>query len=342
MFTSSCLGKSAPVTRNAEQNKSQVADSNHDFPIIKSGRDRCSVAVSEAKVAIYCETQERDILSDGVPPIASNELATIRATAYEVSSENRLPSEKGASKVDNRNVTPAHILLVDDDPGITEHLSRILEKEGFVVTVATDGEQALELIRPAKFDLVLLDIHLPKLDGRLVLRHMRDDGNQTPVILLTERYTSDADEVMGLEIGADDYIRKPFTGEVLVARIRNLLRRTRAGKLPLARFPKLNAGPDRPLVLHCRAKDAFLQGRALDLKLKEFELLECLMLHPDEVTSRERILDSLPNWIDDPRIIDRYMAPLRKALGDDPKSPTYIETVRSEGYRFIGPVEGEE
>lgn len=245
--------------------------------------------------------------------------------------------------MDNTNATPEHILLVDDDPDITEHLSRFLEEEGFKVTVATDGEMALELTRTAKFDLVLLDIVLPKLDGRRVLRRMRKDGNQTPVILLSVRYTSDADEVEGLDMGADDYIRKPFTFEVLGGRIRAVLRRTRAGKLPLARFPKLNAGPDRPLVLDRRARRAFLKGQALDLKRKPFELLECLMLHPDEVMSREEILDNLPlNWINDPRIIDRYMAPLRKALGDDPKSPTYIETVHAEGYRFIGPVEGEE
>jgi DNA-binding response OmpR family regulator len=242
--------------------------------------------------------------------------------------------------VDNKNATPAHILLVDDDPGITEHLPRILEKAGFRVTVATDGEQALELIRTTKFDLVLLDICLPKLDGRLVLRRMRDDGDQTPVIFITLPYASDADEIIGLEIGADDYIRKPFTGEVLVARIRNLLRRTRAGKLPLARFPKLNAGPDRPLVLDRRAKRAFLHGREVKLTPKEFALLECLMLHPDEVLSRNRMLDDL-GW-DDPRLIDRHMSTLRKALGDDPRSPTYIETVHSEGYHFIGPVEGEE
>ena len=245
--------------------------------------------------------------------------------------------------MDNMNATPAHILLVDDDPGITEQLSRFLEKNGFRVTVATDGEQALELLRTTKFDLVLLDIKLPKLDGRLVLQRMRDDGDQTPVILLTGCYTSDADEVVGFKFGADDYIRKSASGDVLVARICSLLRRTRTGKLPLARYPKLNAGPDRPLVLDRRAKDAFLKGRALHLKRKPFELLECLMLHPDEVMSRKEILDNLPpKWINDPRIIDRYMTPLRKALGDDPKSPTYIETVHSEGYRFIEPVEGEE
>ena len=236
-------------------------------------------------------------------------------------------------------------MLVEDEPGIREHLTHILEKAGFRVTAPTDGEMAMELIRTGEFDLILLDIDLRNwgMDGRLVARRMRNEGDQTPIILLTGQYLSEADEVVGFEFGADDYIRKPVSGDVLVARIRNLLRRTKAGKRPLARSPKLNAGPDRPLMLDRRAKDASLHGRALHLKRKPFELLECLMLHPDEVMSREEMLDNLPaSWINDPRIIDRYLAPLRKALGDDPKSPTYIETVHTEGYRFIGPVEGEE
>ncbi len=247
--------------------------------------------------------------------------------------------------MEHTNTPHGHILLVEDEPGIREHLTNILEKAGFRVTAPSDGEMAMTLIRTGKFDLILLDINLRNwgMDGRLVLRRIRDEGNQTPVILLTGQYLSEADEVAGFELGADDYIRKTVSSEVLVARIRNLLRRTGTGKRPLARFPKLNAGPDRPLVLNRKAKDAFLQGQALHLKRKLFELLECLMLHPDEVMSREEILDNLPaSWINDPRIIDRYMAPLRKALGDDPKSPTYIETVHVEGYRFIGPVEGEE
>ena len=124
---------------------------------------------------------------------------------------------------------PAHILLVDDDPGITEQLSRILEKAGFVVTVATDGEEGLELIRSLRPDLVLLDIDLPKLDGRLVLLRVRGDEDQTPIIMLT-KYSDIASEVVGFELGADDYIGKPFSGEVVVARIRAVLRRTRAGQ----------------------------------------------------------------------------------------------------------------
>jgi DNA-binding response OmpR family regulator len=247
--------------------------------------------------------------------------------------------------MDHTGASHGHILLVEDEAGIREHLTHLLEKAGFRVTAPTDGEMAMESIGTGKFDLVLLDIGLTHwgLDGRMLSRRMRADGNQTPIILLTGQYLSEADEVVGFEFGADDYIRKPVSGDVLVARICNLLRRTGAGKRPLARFPKLNAGPDRPLMLNRKAKDAFLQGQALHLKRKLFELLECLMLHPDEVMSREEMLDNLPaSWINDPRIIDRYMAPLRKALGDDPKSPTYIATVHTEGYCLSGPVEGEE
>lgn len=244
--------------------------------------------------------------------------------------------------MDRMNATPAHILLVDDDPGIRKHLSLILKTAGFIVKVASDGEEALELVKTTRPDLVLLDIDLPKLDGRLVLFHMRQDKDLTPVIFLT-RFRDVANVVVGLDkLRADDYIGKPFSGEEVVARIRAVLRRTRAGKLPLTSFPRLNAGPDRPLVLDRSAKRAFLQDQNPHLKLREFELVECLMLHPDEVMSRARILENLPNWIDEPRLVDRHMAPLRKALGDDPKSPTYIETVHSAGYLFIGPVEGEE
>ncbi len=248
--------------------------------------------------------------------------------------------------MDIKNAASAHILLVDDEPGIAQHLSFILGKEGFRVTVAADGQVGLELVFTHRPDLVLLDISLPKLDGRLVLRRMRADGDQTPVIWLTGCYLSDADELVGLDMGADDFIRKPFVAEVVVSRIRAVLRRTRAGKLPLARCLKLNTG-DRPLQLNRAAKRAYLHSRDLGLKPADFELLECLMLHPDEVMSRERILDSLSekshsSWIAEPRLVDRQIAPLRKALGDNSKPPAYIETVHSEGYRFIGPVEGEE
>jgi DNA-binding response OmpR family regulator len=243
-------------------------------------------------------------------------------------------------EMEQANVTQAHILVVENDPGIAEPLVHVLEKAGFIVTLASDGEEALELLKTTKFDLVLLDIVLPTLDGTFVVRRMHENGDQTPVILMSGYYTRDTDEVAGLELGADDYIRKPFTGEVLIARIRNVLRRRRPGKRPLATYPRWRSGP---LCLDRKAKRAYLQDRDLNLKRKEIELLECLMFHSCEVLSRERLLDCLPgSWIQDPRIIDRYMAPLRKALKDDPKSPTFIETVHGVGYHFIGPVEGEE
>jgi len=235
------------------------------------------------------------------------------------------------------NATQGHILLVDDDLGITENLSHILEKAGFDIAVATDGEMAIEFVKIIRPDLVLLDIELPKLDGRLVLRRMRSGGDRTPVIIITGRFTGTADEVAELELGADDYIRKPFTSEVVSARIHAVLRRTRAGKPSLARSSSLKC---RDLYLDRRVRRVYREKQILKLSHKEFALLECLMLHPDEVLSHNGMLDDL-GW-DDPILIYRYMATLRKALEDDPKSPTFIETVRTEGYRFIGPVEGEE
>jgi DNA-binding response OmpR family regulator len=230
------------------------------------------------------------------------------------------------------NATREHILIVDDDPGITEHLARILEKAGFKVTVATDGEEGLELIRGLRPDLVLLDIALPKLDGRLVLMRVRGEQDQTPIILLT-KYSDIASEVVGFELGADDYIGKPFSGEVLLARIRALRRRTRAGQPSLARSSMLCSGE---LVLNRKIRHAYRKSQDLKLPPKEFALLECLMLHPDEVLNRNQMLDYL-GW-DDPRMIDHHISLLRKALEDDAKSPTFIETVRDEGYRFIAPV----
>ena len=165
--------------------------------------------------------------------------------------------------MEHTNATEGHILLVENDPSTREHLTHILEKAGFRITAPTDSEMVLELIRSGKFDLILLDIGLDNwgLDGRMLVHRMRDDGNQTPVILLTGQYLSEVDEVVGLEFGADDYIRKTVSSEVLIARIHRLLRRTMAGKRPLARFPKLNAGPNRPLVLDRKAKDASLHGQ---------------------------------------------------------------------------------
>ncbi len=241
--------------------------------------------------------------------------------------------------MEHTHATQGHVLLVDDDPGITENLTPLLEKAGFLVKVASDGEEAEDLIQTTRPDLVLLDIELPKKDGLSVLMGMRRDEGLTPVILLT-KFSDVAHRIVGLRLGADDYMGKPFSGDEVVERIRAVLRRTRGGKRSLATFPRLRSGP---LCLDRLARCAYLQDQKLNLKQKELELLECLMLHPCVVLNRKRILENLPaEWIDSPSIIDRYLSPLRKALGDDPKSPTFIETVHGAGYHFIGPVEGEE
>jgi DNA-binding response OmpR family regulator len=242
-------------------------------------------------------------------------------------------------KMEHANTAQGHILLVEDVPSTRENLARILEKTGFTVTVASDGEQALELLKATKFDLVLLDIELPILDGLSVLIEMRRDEDLTPVILLT-KFSDVAHRIVGLRLGADDYIGKPFSGDEVVERIKAVLRRTFRGERSLASYPRLKSGLLR---LDRLARCAYLHDQKLNLSQKEVGLLECLMLHPCVVLTRKRILENLSvEWIDDPRIIDHYLSLLRGHLGDDPKSPTFIETVHSVGYHFIGPVEGEE
>jgi DNA-binding response OmpR family regulator len=231
------------------------------------------------------------------------------------------------------------ILLVDDEAAITANLAPFLERVGFVVSTAGDGTQALQNISRAKPDLVVLDVLMPKMDGRQVLRHLRQAGDWTPIILLTQ--VGEASErAMALEEGADDYINKPFDPRELVARIRSVLRRARPGQPPLAAAWKLVSGK---LIFDRRAHRVFLDGEELTLTPKAVALLEYLMTHPDELISRERLLETVWGW-DYPvgtRSVDTRIAELRRELGDDAATPTYVETVPGEGYRFAGKVEGQ-
>ncbi|MCS6992891.1 MAG: response regulator transcription factor [Anaerolineales bacterium] len=240
------------------------------------------------------------------------------------------------SSVDN--LSP-HLLLVDDETAITANLAPFLERAGFSVNTARDGVQALEQITHLKPDLVILDVLMPRMDGRQVLRHLRQQGDWTPIILLTQ--VGEASErAMALEEGADDYINKPFDPRELVARIRSVLRRARPGQPPLAAAWKLVCGK---LVFDRRARRVFLEERELALTPKAVALLEYLMTHPDELITRERLLETVWGW-DYPvgtRTVDTRIAELRRELGDDAATPTYIETVPGEGYRFAGKVEGQ-
>lgn len=229
------------------------------------------------------------------------------------------------------------LLLVDDEPAITENLAPFLRRAGFEVTVAADGEEALRQIARVRPDLIVLDVLMPRLDGRETLRRLRGTGNWTPVILLTQVGES-TERAMALEEGADDYLNKPFDPYELVARIRAVLRRARPGQPPLATARALISGPLR---LDRLSRRAYLEGQELMLTPKAIALLEYLMTHPDELLSRERLLDAVWGW-DYPagtRTVDTRIAELRRALGDDVVRPRYIETVPGQGYRFIAPVE---
>jgi DNA-binding response OmpR family regulator len=231
----------------------------------------------------------------------------------------------------------AKVLLVDDETAITGNLAPFLERAGFTVAVAGNGEDALRKAASFHPELIIMDVLMPRLDGREALRRLRASGSWIPVILLTQVGESH-ERAMALEEGADDYLNKPFDPHELVARIRAVLRRARPGQPPLSAAERLVSSD---LVLDRRARRAWLDSTELTLTPKAVTLLEYLMTHPDELVSRERLLDVVWGW-DYPvgiRAVDTRVAELRRALGDEPSSPLYIETVPGQGYRFIGLVE---
>lgn len=231
----------------------------------------------------------------------------------------------------------AHILLVDDEAAITENLVSFLERTGFKVSTATNGQQALQVVSQQAPDLIVMDILMPVMDGRQALRKLRNQGNWTPVILLTQVGES-TERAMALEEGADDYLNKPFDPHELVARIRAVIRRARSGKPPLSAAWKLTCGS---LMLDRRARRALLDEEEIPLTPKALLLLEYLMTHPDELVSRERLLDVVWGW-EYPvgsRAVDTRVAELRRALDDDAANPKFIETIPGQGYRFAKGVE---
>ena len=230
-----------------------------------------------------------------------------------------------------------HILLVDDEQDITSNLSAYLNRSGFETSIAGDGEKALQQVEKHAPDLIVLDVLMPKMDGREMLRRLRQSDDWTPVILLTQ--VGEASErAMALEEGADDYLNKPFDPHELVARMRAVLRRARPGRPPLSAAWVLTSGDLR---FDRQARRAYLGDQELTLTPKALLLLEYLMTHPDELLGRERLLDVVWGW-EYPvgsRAVDTRIAELRRVLADDAADPIFIETVPSLGYRFICPVE---
>jgi two-component system, OmpR family, response regulator RegX3 len=222
------------------------------------------------------------------------------------------------------------ILMVEDEESITIPLAEALEREGFDTEVTGTVKEALELTDRELPDLVLLDVMLPDGSGYDVCRRLRE-RSRVPIIMLTAR-GEETDRVVGLELGADDYVVKPFSAREVAARIRAVLRRADA-EGPAAGGGPLEVGPLR---LDPDRRSASLDGGDLELTRKEFELLELLLREAGNVVSRERLIDEVwdVNWFGSTKTLDVHVSSLRRKLGDDSADPRFIHTVRGVGFRF--------
>ncbi|WP_124726934.1 response regulator transcription factor [Staphylospora marina] len=228
------------------------------------------------------------------------------------------------------------ILVVDDEVSILKLVRFNLEKEGFEVESAQDGQTALDRAVRWKPDLVVLDWMLPGLDGLEVCRRLRQEKRHVPILMLTAK-TEEFDKVLGLELGADDYMTKPFSPRELVARVKAILRRVEALK---------GEDKDRDRVIHVGELSIDPDGyvvtknrKEVDLTPKEFELLHYMVSHRGKVLSRDQLLSAVWNYdfLGDSRIVDVHVSHLREKIEDDSRTPVYIKTVRGVGYKFEGP-----
>lgn len=231
--------------------------------------------------------------------------------------------------------SPITILVVDDEQRLRDLVRGYLEREGFTVLTAADGPSALDLARQHAPAVVVLDLMLPGLDGLEVCRRLRTFSDAY-VVMLTAK-AEEIDRIIGLEVGADDYLTKPFSPRELVARVRAMLRRPRHGaaEAPPDAPPPQRFGPLR--IDHAR-HEVTLDGTVVALTSLEFGLLTALAAHPGRVFTRAQLLERVwgVNYFGDDHVVDVHIAKLRKKLGDDPAAPQYIETVRGAGYRFAG------
>ena len=225
----------------------------------------------------------------------------------------------------------ATILVVEDEESFVEALVVGLKREGFLVKVARDGAEALSVFDAVRPDLVLLDVMLPKVNGVDVCRELRS-RSRVPIIMVTAK-SEEIDTVVGLEVGADDYVTKPYRLRELVARMRAVLRRS-----PLA---APDDDPGDPLVvgdlrLDPERHEVSLRGEVVNLPLKEFELLELLLTNAGRVLTRETLIDRVwgPHYVGDTKTLDVHVKRLRSKIEDDPASPRRITTIRGLGYKF--------
>jgi DNA-binding response OmpR family regulator len=234
------------------------------------------------------------------------------------------------TRTDGEAPSRPHALVVDDEPPLVTLVSAYLEREGFSVSTAADGEEAIRLAHERPPDVVVLDLMLPGIDGIEVCRRIRTFSDAY-IVILTAR-AEEVDKIVGLSTGADDYLTKPFSPGELVARIRAMLRRPRAGQA--------TSEPRRigDLTLDPVAREVGRGDRPIALTRLEFDLLDALSERPRVAFTRRQLLERVwgPNWFGDEHVVDVHVANLRRKLGDDPSDSRYISTLRGVGYR-LGP-----
>lgn len=227
---------------------------------------------------------------------------------------------------------PKKILVIEDEPGILRSLKDEFESEGYLVFTAENGEKGLEMVKSERPDLIILDVMMPKMDGYEVCKHLRKEEDSTPIIMLTVK-DKEIDKVLGLELGADDYVTKPFSLRELTARVKALFRRTEERK------KERDIYSFGGILLDFRKYDATKKGKKLDLTPLEFHILKLFIERKEQVITRDDFLDNI--WGEDNtyisyRTIDSHIANIRKKIEDDPSKPKYIISIRSVGYKFVG------
>ncbi len=226
----------------------------------------------------------------------------------------------------------AHVIVIEDDRAIVGPLTRLLEGSGYMVSAASDGAAGLQMVQTQPPDLVILDIMLPTMDGWEVCKAIRQKS-VVPILMLTA-LNDEVDRILGLELGADDYLTKPFRTRELLARIKALLRRVEFDTTYMSRKQTIVIDD---LKIDLERRQVFKGEKQLNLRYKEFELLSLLVSKAGEVVTRAEIFDKVwgTDWLGDMRTLDVHIRWLREKLEADPSHPRYIQTVRSIGYRFV-------
>jgi two-component system alkaline phosphatase synthesis response regulator PhoP len=234
-------------------------------------------------------------------------------------------------------ITVHKILVVDDEPSIVTLMKFNLEKAGYEVITAEDGRQGLDFSLTEKPDLIVLDLMLPGMDGMDVCKTLRQEKVDTPILMLTAK-DEEFDKILGLELGADDYMTKPFSPREVVARVKAILRRTQVQQAPDDASSVIKLGA---LEIHTDTYDVYARGEQLVLTPKEYELLLYLSNHKNKVLSRDQLLNGVWDfhYDGDTRIVDVHISHLREKIEADPKRPAYIRTIRGFGYKLEVPSE---